>query len=765
MAAFRVTPDVQVRRDRSGIVRQLRHLNQPYTSEDAGFAPVTPRELAEQYVHEVLPLFAPEQDGFADAVAPQLDFEEEKTVPDSHVVTFRQTRYGIPVMEAGLTVRMTEEPLQVVGSQSSLKPEVAVEEPDPDAPYAPHRIDAQVLAQLLNLPSKAELPRINDIRPLIFRFDPEQRIEREPAPPGEEHALAAQPPTLPLPPVASSIEPGRFYVVSEVLFTWNGPQSGKLNWTAFIEPRTGSVLYLRALVASVEARVYVTDPLTKTGDASIAPSSAAAVLDAQRDTVNLPGLTPPAAGGAQALDGRFVRVQNVSPPNHVPPTTIPPAGFVFSVPTDNFAAVNAYFNGDRLFRLLEDMGFDVVTYFDGTAFPVPVDHRAAIDGNSNTVNAQAPGNATRTGSDGFLFALAQLGTPVSMAVDWRVTLHEFGHALLWDHVHSANFRFAHSAGDSLAAILNDPGTQAPDRFETFPWITLGTPGIDRRHDRSLAGGWAWGGVNDVGGYPSEQILSTTLFRVYQSAGGDARTLLDEQLFAAHYVAFLIIKAIGLLSPATNPREPEDFAEALIQADIGTFGLNGGRHTCGLLQKVIRWSFEKQGAYQSPGAPFPVVAPGEPPEVDVFIEDGRHGEYPFPQAAAAPEVWNRTAPDAGTVHQAPVPGVPNFAYVRIRERGTTPATDVRVRGFHTASADPVWPNDWQPANPAGRVVPVPLPAGGAIAGPFEWTPGGPGESLLMIASAAGDPSNDSQITGSVSTRLLALLDNNIALRRT
>ena len=38
---------------------------------------------------------------------------------------------------------------------------------------------------------------------------------------------------------------------------------------------------------------------------------------------------------------------------------------------------------------------------------------------------------------------------------------------------SPNFGFSHSAGDSIAVILNDPETQAPDRFVSFPWVNIG----------------------------------------------------------------------------------------------------------------------------------------------------------------------------------------------------------------------------------------------------------------------------------------------------
>ena len=71
-------------------------------------------------------------------------------------------------------------------------------------------------------------------------------------------------------------------------------------------------------------------------------------------------------------------------------------------------------------------------------------------------------------------------------------------------------------------------SRAADRFQTFPWVN-GI--IRRRHDRPVGGGWAWGGVNDVGGYSSEQILCTTHFRIYRAIGGDS-TEVPMRQFAA-----------------------------------------------------------------------------------------------------------------------------------------------------------------------------------------------------------------------------------------
>jgi len=71
------------------------------------------------------------------------------------------------------------------------------------------------------------------------------------------------------------------------------------------------------------------------------------------------------------------------------------------------------------------------------------------------------------------FATAEIDTsdPIGIATDWRVTLHELGgHGTLWTHVEDDQFKFAHSAGDSFAMILNDYLSEwhnnghVPDRF-------------------------------------------------------------------------------------------------------------------------------------------------------------------------------------------------------------------------------------------------------------------------------------------------------------
>ncbi len=57
------------------------------------------------------------------------------------------------------------------------------------------------------------------------------------------------------------------------------------------------------------------------------------------------------------------------------PTRTDGADFDFEVRTNDFAAVNAYYHMTELFRTMEDLGFVIGDYFDGTTLTIQVDHR------------------------------------------------------------------------------------------------------------------------------------------------------------------------------------------------------------------------------------------------------------------------------------------------------------------------------------------------------------------------------------------------------
>ena len=289
------------------------------------------------------------------------------------------------------------------------------------------------------------------------------------------------------------------------------------------------------------------------------------------------------------------------------------------------------------------------------------------------------------------------------------------------------------------------------------------PIISRRSDRSVTAGWGWDGARDIGRYSSEQILSTTLFRAYRSIGGDSSDT-SRKWFAARTMTYLILRAISTLTPISNPRHALGFANALMAVDLLDWtseGIYGGAY-----RKVLRWAFEKQGLYRNPSSPN--TTEGDPPDVDVYIDDGRGGEYEYQQVHSNNiSIWNATA-IGGTTHKTPVVGVTNFAYVKIKNRGTQTANNVKVHGYHSnSSAGVVWPDDFQSMTTSEIIVGT-LAGNNAeekIVGPFEWVPSinsNGYDSMLMIVSSDGDLSNADYFTSGKTIEDWRLVpnDNNI-----
>lgn len=700
-----------------------------------------------------------------------LRFESEKRLMDSTVVSYTQTMFGLPIYQAGVAVTLHSPDNSVRAASSTLHYDIAAQPPGDALTGA--SLNAAAVGEFDGvvrkaIPAATEM-RINRTRLMVYRYNRAERILRH-SPQDKDSGFHVEPPTLPLPPIPATIVDGRHYVVVEAMFSLQIPGYDMLNWRAFIEPDSGAVLYLRALTDGSVGFVFERDPMTKTGNAANLPSASSATLDLQRDTVTLLNLGA-ISNGTQSLAGNFVFLADKTAPSPAPPTEPVPFNFQYVSRTDNFAAVNAYYHCDRFFRFVQDIGFSIASYFDHTAFPVPVDHR----GMGNAVNAQCPGNTLGNGIGYVQFALADGGNianPIGIAADWRVVLHEIGgHGILWDHVDSPNFGFSHSAGDSFAAILNDPDSalrnNAVDRFTTFPWVNIG-----RNHNRPV-NDWGWGGANDVGGYSSEQILATCHFRLYRSIGGDS-SFLSRRQFAADSAAYLILRSVGQLTPATNPPPGNmgqvQWEQQLETADAGVWNRSNPAetHAGGAYHKVIRWAFEKQGLFRAPGDPATVE--GKPPAVDVYIDDGRHGEYPFqPNHWSCTDIWNRlTVGDGGGVHQEPEVGQVNFAYVRIKNRGTQPATNIVVKGFHCLPGVGLeFPTDWLPMMTPQLAAPN-LGANdnvGVIVGPFQWMPSQVGhECMFFSVSAQGDAGNiDGHVIGPIPEWRLVPHDNNLGQR--
>lgn len=826
-----------VLRDQDDRLRSIRHSQEYWESEEG-----SPLAAAVAYVREIADAYevpSGELDN-VQAQATHLDpvpqgveyrLAEERQSFDSTTFGFDQTVLNTPVWGAGLKVTVMQGPNRVIRSVNTGHAAIDVAMPSEEAIERYRRLFGA--ADVLNArraagdePSEEEVEegralvtnlidakaqtereaaalkrstRLIQGRFWVYQYDEEARlpstlpiperanrgIDRAPDEAGEIVPDDREPLTLPLPPVAEQIQDGAYYLVAEITFAMPLGDYEHLTWRILVDVETDSVLYLRALASNVNGQVFVQDPPTKTGNTTLNSASTSATLNPQRDTVPLQNLDA-ASNGTQSLSGAFGRLQEVEGDVIAAPTQAAGSDFLYDVRTNNFAAVNAYFQVDRIFREIASMGWPIggpSGYFSNTSFPVAIDHRCFA---GNTINAHCVGDGLGgIGHVGYgLMDATDTTNALGRACDPRVHWHELcGHGILYEAVGGPNFGFAHSAGDSLAGIYFDPdsnirgidgtplGKPGDLRFTYVPWH----PTLDRRYDRNVADGWAWGGSQDNGGYGSEEILATTLFRVYRSIGGDSPDL-GRRRFASRMMLYLILRAVQNLTPASDPQYARDFCNELMATDLLNWtseGVYGGAYN-----KVFRWSFEKQGEFQDPlitnGGPGDgtIVAAGRPPAQDVYIDDGRAGEYQFqPVHWHTTTIWNRRNPDGMTTHEEPALGETNYAYVKIKNRGTQNATDVIVRGFHTKpGAGLLWPDDFE-AFATAQIAAGTVAGNNSeekVVGPFEWTPNVNGyghDCMLMIVSAAGDPSNvDNFVPGEVIPEWrLVPNDNNIAQR--
>jgi len=396
---------------------------------------------------------------------------------------------------------------------------------------------------------------------------------------------------------------------------------------------------------------------------------------------------------------------------------------------------------------------------------------------------------------------------LGVAADPRWAWHEFGHVLNHASTGELEFAFAHSAGDALGAIAADPlsvlapadDPESPLRFQTYPWIEV--PG--RLHGRRARDGYCWCGRRNLlrldfsaplerhhHGYFEEQLLSSSLFRLYRSLGGDTGGYLqppvppvppaladqadqadeaDEadqagadvaiRLATADWCLYLVMRAIALLGPdsVAPARTADQFVSALIDADLGTGlwqvqthwpleqGLRNVRRRGGWSHKVIRWAFERQGLYATEQPRETVDGTGLPPAVDVFIADCRPvtgadaqpGSYaPVPLRQGLPGAPWQADPQAVQLDDD------GLLRLQLRNRGRLPAAGLRLRAWWADDTGPQGDLSW--SAPIGLTPAAVVPAGDAAPLPAELhglpRPAGRAGWLLVAVDAAADPSN-------------------------
>lgn len=205
---------------------------------------------------------------------------------------------------------------------------------------------------------------------------------------------------------------------------------------------------------TARAWVFLQDPISQTGEKAHDPAAAPELLDACRREVKL-RLTPATRGKRQGLESAYVKLV-VSPLRIEPPTEVSNGGtvtFDYRARTNEFAAVNAFYHCDRMFRQLkEKFGFDLDRCFRYAKLPIMVMHRGIIEGscpNGECINAQVEVDKSNKRIE-MRFALADLRNrrhPLGLATDARFVWHEFGHALLAAATGELELPFAHNIGE------------------------------------------------------------------------------------------------------------------------------------------------------------------------------------------------------------------------------------------------------------------------------------------------------------------------------
>lgn len=746
---------MRIRRDKKGILRSLVHSEQPYFSKDK--FPPTPQLLANEYLHEVAQLYQIEElikeldrplkreikdEGI------RLSFKNKKVSGETHILFYQQSCFGIPIWGSGLTIFLQDFPLRVIRSQNKLHYEIEkITTPKKDGKFLPNSEFLYSHLRTLAEEAKTDLLKIDSQKLWIYKYDAKERKEEEPE---KGMPLTSNPIIFPLPPVPDTIHDGEYYTVTGVEFLLKMPYGMELKWNASIHIEDGTILYIRAMIALFGALVFEIDPISATGDPSFVPESDTEEkkdrLNNRRVPVDLENLIPTTP---QQLTGEFAELIDQRAPYATLPTLSEDENEnAYDVWTNDFAAVNGYYHVNTFIKYIEGLGLDISKYFG--SFPILIEHFGYDSSGQRITTGSygASGGGTR-----LTFNLANSNDTIGIAVDVKVVIHELAHLIIHNQRgDSVNLDFAHSHGDILGILFTDPKSAEAYqldndlRYRTAPFVYQFTP---RRHDRNVSDGYGWGGtLDDMIWRHSEQILSTTLFRLYLSMGGDDSNK-ERQKFASDYITFLLFRATGCLGPRSNGAlVVEDFVDDLIGQDtypfpllnqllmtgnLGVAQIAVGRSlTDGCAKKVIRWSFEKQGLYG-----------GNPPEVDIYIDDGRNGEYEYDGYPNSQDIWNRYSPDGKLFrwNENPKVGVKNYVYVKINNRGTQKSSKVYVKGWMSPlGIGLTWPDDFKPLLTEELTFDAGiLPNQEVIVGPFEWIPEDSSDIVLISVSCLKDPS--------------------------
>ena len=533
------------------------------------------------------------------------------TTPLGRVVRYRQQLHGLPVLDTEILVATNPGQDRVVQIDLEREPELAV--------TTDRAGDQPVTAEEAQRTARRELG------------GPDLRTD----PPAPSEAYY---------PTADGLR--RAWVV---LLATRRPEH---DWRIVVDATTGRVLQRQDLLKLVDGSglvfdpnpvVTANDPGLRDPDATLGgcgfTGSPRPLVDAQRVTRTLRGITLDPATGRHRLDGPFVAITNFGPPITPLPAEADPDGFTYSSADPRFEAVNVYYAIDTFQRYLQD----------ATRGP-------AITTARNSPIACDP----HEGADAAFYSPIDKGLHFSnsgpcrpdRAEDAHVMIHEYGHAIQDDQVPGWGVRnpatgrretraMGEGYGDMAACIFfaGQGGPSAgfdPAVFE--PWV-FGDRGGLRRVDGVKVYPRDWVDQEHADG----EIWSAALWNAFLALGGGSAVPAERAGARDAMIKTVTLSHHLLTASASMP----EGAEAVLRTNAAVPEFRG-RQLTALLD-----SFHARGLL------------AVDPAVSLALGDGSATED-------SPDLWLRPADDGGTTHQAPLPGRDVVAHARVRNSGPTGA---------------------------------------------------------------------------------------------
>ncbi|KAK6530493.1 hypothetical protein TWF694_003843 [Orbilia ellipsospora] len=560
-------------------------------------------------------------------------------------------------------------------------------------------------------------------------------------------------------PINISPRAGQYYLAWDFRVLTQNPRN---YFRILLDATTGRTITAVDLAqyATGTVKAFDPNPVVTSGNATLAPNTAASTLDGFTQSFGIDHLDARDGSGNYHLDGAFVQMDEIEAPTFNEPTSTT-GNFSFSTANRAFLDAMAYFHLDRFQNYIQtSLGMTNVANYS-----IKVDPQ----GLNGADNSHYIGGAITFGEGG--------GVPD--AQDAMVILHEYGHAIQ-DNTNpgfnNPSSGVGEGFGDFLSAIYFDDKHTNPSatRGWMMSWDARGGWG-GRRYDISYNfDDPQYTSLTD--NHDTGQLWCTTGFELYRKLGGDSDWIGNKH-FARDLAIRLHLQA-NFNVPATNATTTQ-MAQQMEAADGslgGWLGLADKLH-----QKVIYDTFRRRHLPGYPNKP-----------VDVYINDGREGGYGslsgndlFTEKLwqesywDTQDIWVKTSPYSSVLEQAagspndhvePPVGSTAYLYARVKNRGTSGSGPVKIRAF---SAEPgiglSWPDDWTEMDASLVSQPSNITPGtnnGIIVGPFSWTPTEVGhECVFVIAECAQDPATTQVIAANahVEHSQLVPFDNNIAQR--